>query len=139
MEPSIWIIGTGLVANAVGAVWAQPSEAPTEQPGSNQNRTARLHENYLKDASAYTFVLDPALRQKLELRREPVMRWTSMGDFNREVYVWTHEGAAVIAGCVFSAPSSKTGRRILHLDNEPQPDAFDYPARIRWTGPDQRK
>ncbi len=75
---------------------------------------AWLHEVYLGEASEYRFFLDEEKHQELELRREPVMRWTSQGDYNGEVFVWTYHGAAAIVGCIFSGPQGKTHRRIMH-------------------------
>jgi hypothetical protein len=91
---------------------SQQTEAPREQP--ENKRAAWLHENYLRDASEYEFYLDPDKRQSLVLRREPVMRWTSGGDYNGEVYVWTHQGTAAVMGCIFSGPRGKNGRSIMH-------------------------
>ena len=100
------------VSNFGGSGWPQQPETTKEQ--SKNKRAAWLHEVYLREASEYDFFLDEAKRQKLELRREPVMRWTSGGDGNGDVYVWTHQGAAVIVGCIFSAPQGGNGRVIYH-------------------------
>ena len=68
----------------------------------------------MKEAAAYHFFLDDQKRQALELRREPAMRWTSDGDYNGEVYVWTHQGAAAVVGCIYSAPQGKNARKVNH-------------------------
>jgi len=93
---------------------ARPQQPETPKDQSKNERTAWLHEVYLREASAYKFFLDDQKRQKLKLRREPVMRWTSDGDYNGEVYVWTNQGAATIVGCIFSGPRGKNARRIMH-------------------------
>jgi hypothetical protein len=74
-----------------------------------------LHEVYLRDASEYEFFLDREKKEKLELKHEPVMRYT--GDFDRsqgEVYVWTHQGRAELVGSIFSQPVDENQRRIMH-------------------------
>ena len=72
------------------------------------------------EASEYEFFLDEARRQKLELRREPVMRWIGSGSFTGDVYVWTHEGAAAVIGSVFSREHNKA-RLIMH-------EEFHFPS-----------
>jgi hypothetical protein len=91
----------------------QQPETPTGVQASAK-RAAWLHEVYLREASAYTFFLDEQKRQQLELRRDPIMRWTSENDYNGEVYVWTHHGAATVVGCIFSGPSGTDRRQIMH-------------------------
>jgi hypothetical protein len=90
------------VSSSGGSGWAQQPETAKDQ--SKNKRRAWLHEVFLREASEYEFFRDELKRQKLELRREAVMRWTRSGDFNGEVYVWTHQGAAAIVGCIFSGP-----------------------------------
>ena len=112
MKISSCIVCAGLVASVGGPVWAQQSEVRKDQP--KNKKTAWLHEIYLRDASEYGFFLDEPKRQKLELRREPVMCWTSESDYNGEVYVWTHQGSAAVVGCIFSGPRGENGRSIMH-------------------------
>jgi hypothetical protein len=103
---------TCLVFIFSGSAWPQQPETPGGQ--SKNKRTARLHQVYLQEASAYQFFLDDQKRQPLDLRREPMMRWTSKGDYNGEVYVWTHQGAAVVVGCIFSGPRGNNARHVMH-------------------------
>ena len=114
MRTRIRIVCVGLALLGIAGPAARPQqpEAPKDQP--DHKRAAWLHENYLKDASEYDFFLDEAKQQKLKLLRDPVMRWTSGGDYNGEVYVWTHQGSAAVVGCIFSGPQGKTGRSIMH-------------------------
>lgn len=109
---SVGVLCLCLVSTLGGPGWPQRPETTKDQ--SKNKRAAWLHEVYLREASEYDFFLDEAKRQKLELRGEPVMRWTSGGDGNGDVYVWTHQGAAAIVGCIFSAPLGENGRVIYH-------------------------
>jgi hypothetical protein len=84
----------------------------TDQPKSK--KTAWLHGIYLREASEYQYFLDEEKQTELELRREPIMRWTSDNDYNGEVFVWTHHGAAAFVGCIFSGPQGPTKRSIMH-------------------------
>jgi len=109
---SVRVVCVCLVSSFGGPVWPQQPETPKDQ--SKNKRTAWLHEVYLREASAYKFFLDDQKWQELKLRREPVMRWTSDADYNGEVYVWTHQGAAAIVGCIFSGPQGQNARHIMH-------------------------
>jgi hypothetical protein len=110
---------------AMACVWIAPGGvgglvAHSEQPeppiaGAEAGKMAWLHEVYLREASEYEFFLDAEKSEKLELRREPVMRYT--GDFDHshgEVYVWTYRGRAELVGCIFSQPAGDRQRRIMH-------------------------
>jgi hypothetical protein len=109
---SVRVVCVCLVSSFGGPVWPQQPATPKDQAKSK--RSAWLHEVYLRDASAYQFFLDAEKRHELKLRREPVMRWSSNGDYNGEVYVWTHQGAAAIVGCIFSGPRGKSARHVMH-------------------------
>ena len=109
---TIWVVFISLVASFSSPVWPQQSEPAKDALKSK--KTAWLHEVYLRDASEYKFFLDDQKRQELELRRQPVMRWTSDNDYNGEVFVWTHQGAAAIVGCIYSGPQGKIQRGIRH-------------------------
>jgi hypothetical protein len=109
---AIWVVFASPVANLCGPTVAQqPAPAKDHAKGK---KTAWLHDVYLREASAYQFFLDEDKRQELELRREPVMRWSSTGDYNGEVFVWTDRGTAAIVGCIFSGPQGSERRGILH-------------------------
>jgi hypothetical protein len=96
----------------VGQADAQQPEAPKDK--SKSRRSAWLHDVYVKEASAYKFFLDEKYQHKLELHCEPIMRWTSDADYNGEVFVWTHQGAAAVVGCIFSGPAGAGARQIVH-------------------------
>jgi hypothetical protein len=121
MKPKQCLIGltcTGLasmylIGPAARAQQPEPPKASAAHP-SDPKRSAWLHEVYLREASAYEFSLDSQGHEKLQLRREPAMRWSSEGDYNGEVYIWTHNGAAAIVGCIFSGPHGGGGRQIMH-------------------------
>jgi hypothetical protein len=124
---SVFVMCVCLVSGFEGVAWPQQPDAPKDQP--KNKRTAWLHDVYLGQASAYQFFLDDQKKQQLELRREPVMRWTSEGDYNGEVYVWTHQGAAVVVGCIFSGPQGKDARGILHEFHSLSPNPLHAGAR----------
>jgi hypothetical protein len=110
-----WIACVGLASLSFsGPVARSPRQDPPPPQRPEAKKAAWLHEVYLRDASEYEFSLEAEGRPRLELRREPVMRWTSEGDYNGEVYVWTHRGAAAVVGCIFSGPGGDGSRRVLH-------------------------
>jgi hypothetical protein len=109
---AIWAGIACLAASFGNPASPRQLEPPKDQPKSK--KAAWLHGVYQRDASEYAFFADDQKKQKLDLRREPVMRWTSDGDYNGEVYVWTHQGAAAIVGCIFSGPRGNNQRAIVH-------------------------
>jgi hypothetical protein len=114
---------------------SQPSDSPQDPrtARSEARKSASLHEVYLREASEYDFYLDAERRHKLELRREPVMRYTSPGDYRGEVYVWTHQGRPAVIGCIFSAPFGSTSRRVMHELQSLAPHAL-VAGEVRGTG-----
>lgn len=110
---AVWLVSIGIFGTLAAA---QQATAGKESSGSqgDAKRSAWLHEVYLRDASEYEFSLDTDRREKLELRREPVMRWTSQSDYHGEVYVWTDRGVASVVGCIFSGPQGDSARQIMH-------------------------
>jgi hypothetical protein len=109
---SVGVVCVCLALGLLNPAWTQQAE--TTRDTSKNKRNARLHEVYLREASEYQFFLDDQKREDLKLRREPIMRWTSDGDYNGEVFVWTHEGAAAVVGCIFSGPRGKDARQVMH-------------------------
>lgn len=100
-----------LVLLAAGAVAADEPAGGTAE----SRRSAWLHKVYLADAEAYRFSIDGPKPRPLKLQSEPVMRWTSGGDYQGEVYVWVDEGRAAVVGCFFSGPQGgPEARRVLH-------------------------
>jgi hypothetical protein len=128
---SIWVMSACLAAAVCGPAWPRQQERAGE--GTKGQRSAWLHDVYLREASGYQFFVDGQKRHELTLRREPVMRWTSSGDFNGEVYVWTEDGAAAIVGCVFSGPGANA-RYIFHEFHSlrPEPLHADRPGGSGW-------
>lgn len=97
-----WIIYSWFASMSLfgPAAQSQQTDTPKDSPPgqSNPKRSAWLHEVYLREALEYDFYLDAKRQQRLDLRREPAMRWTSAADYHGEVFVWTDHGAAVIVG-----------------------------------------
>jgi hypothetical protein len=74
-----------------------------------------LLELHTDDAASFTIYRDAARTQKLELRREPVYRWTNptrVGGQVGEVFVWTYRGRPEVIGSIFSHPTGD-GRRVM--------------------------
>lgn len=107
----IWLV---FMIPIITTAWSQQTEPPKEGRQPDSKRSAWMHEVYLREASGYEFFLDEPKREKLELRRDPVMRWSSEGDYHGDVYVWTHHGSAAVVGCIFSGPVKGDSRGIMH-------------------------
>jgi hypothetical protein len=91
-------------------------QAPDARPDpAARGRRERLLELYRGEAAGYVIHRDPALKEKVELRREPVYTWTNPirgGEQDGAVFVWTCRGRAEVIGTFFSYPS--TGPRNLN-------------------------
>jgi hypothetical protein len=111
---TIGMIFVSIAATFGGSAWPSHGQDGPKKDQPKSKKADWLHDLYLRDASDYSFFLEDRRREELELRREPVMRWTSDNDYNGEVYIWTHQGAAAIVGCIFSGPRDKNQRSVMH-------------------------
>ncbi len=69
------------------------------------------------DAATYAIYRDAARTQKLELKREPIYRWTNptrVGGQVGEVFVWTYRGRPDAVGSIFSHPHEGNRRVMCH-------------------------
>jgi hypothetical protein len=91
----------------------QPAQTAAIAKASNR-QLLELHTN---DAASFAMFRDAKRTQKLELRREPVYRWTnptrSMGQ-EGDVFVWTYRGRPEVIGSIFSHPIANNERRVCH-------------------------
>ena len=93
---------------------SQQAEPPKDLPApeAEAKKSAVLHEVFLQEISDYEFYLDVEKQKRLELRGEPVMRFTSAVDRHGELYVWTHQGRAELVGGIFSIPQGERVRLV---------------------------
>jgi hypothetical protein len=118
LKPLISMMCAWLVVLGLGGPAAQ------SQQSAETRKSAWLHEVFLREASGYEFSLDDEKQQKLELRREPVMRYSSGGDGHGEAYIWTHQGRPEIIGSIFSLPLDDRRRRVMHEFHSLSPQAL---------------
>jgi hypothetical protein len=123
------------------AAWSQEPDS-TEQ---NQEALELLKAFYRHEAEKYEFTLDEAGTQKLTLEAT-VMSWTgddykyaanTIGPFSGEVYVWTYEGRAIVAGGIGSLPLPNF-RNVFHefhalSERAPQPTKIHSVESLTWT------
>ncbi len=80
-------------------------------------KSRQLLELHTNDAASFSIFRDEKRTQKLELKREPVYRWTNptrVGGQVGEVYVWTYRGRPEVVGSIFSHPANGGLRVICH-------------------------
>jgi hypothetical protein len=100
------LAGLGQVPPAAKAPDGQAAKARSEQ----------LRELHTSDASSFSIFRDAGRTQKLELRREPIYRWTNptrVGGQEGDVFVWTYRGRPEVVGSIFSHPSDDGKMRIV--------------------------
>jgi hypothetical protein len=104
------------VATIVILVFAAAGQQPeTQKNQAAKAKSQQLLELHTNDAASYSIYRDVKRTQKLELRREPVYRWTNptrVGGQVGEVFVWTYRGRPEVVGSIFSHPSGD-GRRVI--------------------------
>jgi hypothetical protein len=100
---------------------ALPADEPVE------SLAKKMLPVYVKEAAEYSMAVESALRQALELKKEPVFEWSNpvrQGVQQGVVFLWLREGRPAALGSIFSQPDGGKlpGRRIMHefhaLDTE---------------------
>jgi hypothetical protein len=105
------------VATVISLLLTVPvqARAATAQPAKpTPEKLLALH---TADAASYTFYRDPNRTEKLELRREPIYRWTNptrVGGQVGEVFIWTFRGRPEVVGSIFSHPHATSERVLCH-------------------------
>ncbi len=105
------------------ALFALAGARAQESPPSDESKETYelLKSFYRHEAELYEFTLDEAGKEKLTLR-PTVMTWTgedykyshsTIAPVSGEVYIWTYEGRAVVAGGIGSFPREE-GRIVFH-------------------------
>jgi hypothetical protein len=95
------------------------SPPPRDSAASEQaakNKRARLLEIDTNDAASFSIFRDVGRTQKLELKREPVYRWTNptrSGGQEGDVFVWTYRGRPEVVASIFSHPSDDGTMRVV--------------------------
>ncbi len=102
-----------LLAGVLGQV---PTPAADKGPAVKA-RSKRLLELHTNDAATYAIYRDEARKEKLELKREPIYRWTNptrVGGQVGEVFVWLYRGRPDAVGSIFSHPAEGRQRVMCH-------------------------
>lgn len=94
---SAWVIAGAVLFCRLAAGAAEPPE---------RNSPSRWLPLYDRTAAEYELFRDPEHRVKLELKSEPIYKWTanSAEGANGAVYVWIHRGCAEAVGCFWLWP-----------------------------------
>jgi hypothetical protein len=85
----------------------------------------RLQKLYQDEANRWEMWVGPEQERKAEIVTEPVFRWQNPSRANGQsgaMYVWLFEGRPVAIGGVFSNPSGKNKRDIMHEIHALGPD-----------------
>ena len=99
------------------AATGQQAVEGTHKDQAAKAKSQRLLELHTNDAASYSIYRDVKRTQKLELRREPVYRWTNptrVGGQVGEVFVWTYRGRPEVVGSIFSHPTGDGRRCMCH-------------------------
>jgi hypothetical protein len=92
------------------------TEVKAKAQAKSSSRADKLLALHTADAASYAFYRDARRTEPLELRREPIYRWTNptrVGGQVGEVFVWTYRGRPEVIGSIFSHPADGGTRRVL--------------------------
>lgn len=97
-----WVFAAGIIA---GTVFCAKSAAGADHQPVPES-PSRWFPRFNRTAAEYELFRDPAHHEKLELKAEPIYKWTanSADGANGAVYVWTHRGCAEAVGCFWLWP-----------------------------------
>jgi hypothetical protein len=90
-----------------------PAPAAGDPAKARGERLLALH---TADAAGYVIYRDASRSQKLDLRREPVYRWTNptrVGGQEGDVFVWTYRGRPEVVASIFSHPHHDGRQRVV--------------------------
>ncbi|MDB5350347.1 MAG: hypothetical protein JWN86_1594 [Planctomycetota bacterium] len=101
----------------VAVIVGQSTRPEGQVKAKELGRSARLLALHEGDAAEFAIYRDADRKEKLELRREPVYRWTNptrSGGQEGDVFLWTYGGRPEAVGCIFSHPEAVGQRVICH-------------------------
>jgi hypothetical protein len=96
---------------------AQSQDGAAAAPKDARSRGERLLAIHRDDAASYAIFRDPERTQRLELRREPIYRWsnpTRVGGQEGDVFLWTYRGRPEVIASIFSHPHQTDQRCMCH-------------------------
>jgi hypothetical protein len=120
--PVEWASAAGLpacLASLLGLALVSAVVDDPPAPKGARSRSERLLTLHAGEAATYAIYRDAARTQPLELRREPVYRWsnpTRSGGQEGDIFLWTFRGRPEVVASIFSHP--REGRRERRLCHE---------------------
>ena len=90
--------------------------APSGSGSDGGSRSERLLALHVGEAATYSIHRDAGRTQRLELRREPIYRWsnpTRVGGQEGDVFVWAYRGRPEVVASIFSHPHNDRQQRVL--------------------------
>ena len=110
-----WPLLAGLSACLTPAVVSAGQDGKAAPSPTRAERLLALH---TENAASYAIFRDAARTQRLELKREPIYRWSNpirSGGQEGDVFLWTYRGRPEVIASIFSHPrEDKTERRLCH-------------------------
>jgi len=90
----------------LAALLLAADDAPPAKPADEQvekERSAKALELCRKGAKEYRLCLEDATRTELELKSDPVLRWSNpaVGSIHGGIFIWTHAGRPAAVASIF--------------------------------------
>jgi hypothetical protein len=93
-------------------LWAQ---APPEPTAANEAALKEiLYPFYTREAAGYEIFRDADRKEKLQLRKEPLLTWTNAENYMGAVFVWEFGGRPEMIGCIGSHQNRPASSNVFH-------------------------
>jgi len=86
------------------------SQAPADEAALKEI----LYPFYAHEAAGYEIYRDAERKEKLELRKQPVLTWTNAENYMGAVFLWEFDGRPEMIGCIGSHQNRPTSSNVFH-------------------------
>jgi hypothetical protein len=90
------------------------AQEPSKSPANEAALKEILYPFYTAEAEAYEIFRDAERKQKLKLRKEPVLTWTNADNYMGAVFIWQFAGRPELIGCIGSHQYKPTSSNVFH-------------------------
>ena len=85
-------------------------QAPTDEAALKEI----LYPFYAREAAEYEIFRDEAHKERLEVRKQPVLTWTNAENYMGAVFIWEYNGRPEMIGCIGSHQNRPDSSNVFH-------------------------
>lgn len=91
------------------------AQAPAEQAAPDEAALKEvLYPFYAHEAAGYEIFRDADRKEKLQLRKQPVLTWTNAENYMGAVFIWEFGGRPEMIGCIGSHQNKPASSNVFH-------------------------